>query len=357
MRTYDIVNAGARNRFLANGRIVSNSGRAVQIQNLPKNFLEPLSLARDIVKGCNVEGVKLIYGDIPNTLSQLIRTIFIPPKDKLLAVADFSAIEARIISWLAGEKWRMDVFATHGKIYEASASAMFNVPIETIVKDGANYDLRAKGKVAELACGYQGSVGALKAMGAEAMGLSDAQLQEIIDAWRAANPNIVKLWYGVQDAAINTIKTGRKHTFRGLVFAREMDFKEKMDYLTILLPSQRKLFYAFPKLGKNKWGGDSIEYMGMNQTNKKWERIETYGGKLTENVTQAIARDCLAHAIYRLRKVDKKVVMHIHDEVCLEIEKESELKEICDIMGRALDWAPGLILTASGFVNNYYKKE
>jgi DNA polymerase len=259
------------------------AGRAVQMQNLPKNFLEPLGVARELVKAGNVEGVKLIFGNVPHTLSQLLRTAFIPPRGKLLAVADFAAIEARVIAWMAGEKWRQDVFAGDGKIYEASAAAMFGVGVETIVKGGLNYDLRAKGKVAELACGYQGSVGALKAMGADKMGLDDNQLQEIVDAWRSANPSIVELWYRLQDKVIDTIKTGRVNTFKGLTFRREIDYKARVDFLTIELPSLRKLFYAYPRLGVNKWGGESIAYMGMNQTSKKWELIETYGGKLVEN--------------------------------------------------------------------------
>lgn len=335
------------------------AGRTVQMQNLPKNHMEGLGEARRLVKAKDAEGVRLIFGNIPDTLSQLIRTVFVAPEGKLLAVADFSAIEARIIAWVAGEKWRQEVFAGDGKIYEASAAKMFGVGVETIVKGGANYDLRAKGKVAELACGYQGSVGALVAMGADKMGLDDLQLKEIIDVWRGANPNIVSLWWAMQNAAIDTIKTckpnvvgvGGKITFR-----REIDHRGGADFLTMELPSGRKLFYAHPRLGTNKWGGESIAYMGMNQTSKKWGLLETYGGKLVENCIQAIARDCLAVAIMRVHSAGHKIVFHVHDELVCEVQ-EGELDSICKIMSEPIDWAPGLLLTASGFANDYYKKE
>lgn len=360
MRTYDIINAGPKNRFMANGRIVSNSGRLVQVQNLPRNYLETLAEARELVKSKNVNALKVIYGNVSDVLSQLIRTAFIPAPGCVFAVADFSAIEARIIAWLAGEQWRLDVFATHGKIYEASASQMFGVPIEKIKKGNPEYELRQKGKIAELALGYQGSTGALVSMGALSMGIPEEELPEIVQRWRAANKRIVDLWYSMENAAVHTVKTGQPTGVRGLIFSREIDSKNGQDFLTIILPSKRKLFYVKPTLGEGRFGQEAIYYYGLDQDTKKWTQLQTYGGKLVENIVQAIARDCLAENMMRLHNAGYKIVMHIHDEVVLEIPEEGSedtLKHICGIMGQPLSWAPGLLLRADGFVSKYYKKD
>lgn len=336
------------------------AGRLVQVQNLPRNYLETLDEARELVKDKNVDALKIIYGNIPDTLSQLIRTAFIPAPGHTFAIADFSAIEARIIAWLAGEQWRLDVFATHGKIYEASASQMFGVPIERIKKGNPEYELRQKGKIAELALGYQGSTGALKAMGALSMGLDEEELPEIVRRWRSANRRIVNLWYGVENAAIHTVKTGQPTGVRGLIFAREIDSKNGQDFLTITLPSKRKLFYVKPTLSEGRFGQEAIYYYGLGQDTKKWTQLQTYGGKLVENCVQAIARDCLAENMMRLYQAGYKIVMHIHDEVVLEIPEENSddaLENICNIMGRPISWAPGLLLRADGFVSKYYKKD
>ena len=270
------------------------AGRLVQVQNLPRTYVEPLPLARDLVKRRETASLRALFGSVPDTLSQLIRTSFIAEHGNALVDADFSAIEARVISWLAGESWRLDVFRTHGKIYEASASQMFGVPLERIKKGNPEYALRQKGKVAELALGYQGSTGALIKMGALDMGLTEAELPDIVNRWRDANKRIRDLWYSMEAAAVQVIQTGQPVGLRSLVLAREMDAGNNLDFLTIRLPSGRKLYYAHPSLGQNQWGKPSITYMGMDQTTKKWKLIETYGGKLVENCVQAIARDCLA---------------------------------------------------------------
>lgn len=338
------------------------AGRLIQTQNLPRNNMETLDEARELVKSKNVNALKIIYGNVSDVLSQLIRTAFIPSPGNVFAIADFSAIEARIIAWLAGEQWRLDVFATHGKIYEASASQMFGVEIEKITKGNPEYELRQKGKIAELALGYQGSTGALISMGALSMGIPEEELPEIVQRWRASNPRIVDLWYSVGNAAIHTVKTGQPTGVRGLIFAREIDSKNKQDFLTITLPSKRKLYYVKPTLNEGRFGQEAIYYYGLDQTTKKWTQIQTYGGKLVENCVQAIARDCLAESMMRLHQAGYKIVMHVHDEVVLEIpdrgeQNETTLKHICDIMGQPLSWAPGLLLKADGFVSKYYKKD
>ena len=333
------------------------AGRLVQVQNLPRNYLETLSHARDCVKNKKITALKVIYGNVPDTLSQLIRTAFIPSDGHTYLVADFSAIEARVIAWLAGEQWRLDVFATHGKIYEASASAMFGVDIEKITKDNPEYALRQKGKVAELALGYQGASGALIKMGAITMGLTEEELPEIVRRWRSANKRIVDLWYSVENAALEALQTGRPVGLRGLLIAHEGDFDNGQDFLTIELPSGRKLFYAKPFLSPNQWGNQSIHYYGMDQTSKKWTVTDTYGGKLVENIVQAIARDCLAIAMQRLIGRGHPIVMHVHDEVIIDAMIGSSIKDVCDIMGQPIDWAPGLLLKAEGFETDYYKKE
>jgi len=326
------------------------SGRNVQIQNLPQNHLPDLDLARETVIEGDRELVEMLYGNVPDTLSQLIRTAFVAPEGHRFIVADFSAIEARVTAWLAGEKWRLDVFASHGKIYEASASQMFKVPLDSIDKGSP---LRQKGKIAELALGYQGGVGALKTMGGERMGLSEPEMQEIVDSWRLANPNIVRLWYDIQEAAMAVIgNIGRTVEVRGC------RFKWDKGLMWITLPSGRSLCYATPGIGRNRFGGDSITYWGINQTTRKWEKQETYGGKLVENIVQAIARDCLAHSMLRLAEEGFKIVMHVHDEVVIEEPYDGKtMDEACRIMGEPISWAPGLLLRADGYETEYYKKD
>ena len=334
------------------------AGRLVQVQNLPRTYVEPLPLARDLVKRRETASLRALFGSVPDTLSQLIRTSFIAELGNALVDADFSAIEARVISWLAGESWRLDVFRTHGKIYEASASQMFGVPLERIKKGNPEYALRQKGKVAELALGYQGSTGALIKMGALDMGLTEAELPDIVNRWRDANKRIRDLWYSMEAAAVQVIQTGQPVGLRSLVLAREMDAGNNLDFLTIRLPSGRKLYYAHPSLGQNQLGKPSITYMGMDQTTKKWKLIETYGGKLVENCVQAIARDCLAEAIERLEAANYPVVFHVHDEVVVECAAErASLDDIAAIMGQPVSWAPDLPLGADGWVGAFYKKD
>ena len=334
------------------------AGRFVQPQNLPKNHMKTLDIARRYVKTKNINALKLLYGNVSDTLSQLIRTAFIPSDGQFFLVADFSAIEARVIAWLAGEEWRQNVFATHGKIYEASASAMFGVPIEEITKDSP---LRQKGKVAELALGYQGSSGALKQMGALEMGIPEEELPEIVARWRQANKRIVDLWYAVENAALECMRTANQTGVRGILFTREGDFQNGQDFLTITLPSSRKLYYTRPFLAPNQWGNDSIHYYGMDQETKKWTVMETYGGKLVENIVQAIARDCLSVAMQRLAAEGFEIVMHVHDEVILDqhpaTDPETILEVACLIMGQPITWAPGLLLKADGYVTEFYKKD
>jgi DNA polymerase len=334
------------------------AGRFVQMQNLPRNYLDTLDHARDCVIGKNIDALKIVYGNIPDTLSQLIRTAFIPSEGRTFVVSDFSAIEARVIAWLAGEQWRQEVFATHGKIYEASASAMFGVPLEKIKKGNPEYALRQKGKIAELALGYQGSTGALITMGALNMGLTEDELPDIVTRWRQSNKRIVDLWYKIGGAAIDTMQTGQATGVNGVIFAREGDFENGQDFLTIRLPSGRKLFYVKPFLAPNQWDRDALFYQGMDQTTKKWVNLQTYGGKLVENIVQAIARDCLAVAIDRLASEGYEVVMSIHDEVIIDCPVEqADLERINMIMGAPIEWATGLLLNAEGYITNYYKKD
>ena len=336
------------------------AGRFVQLQNLPRTYLhgEKLDLARYLVRTKNINALKLVYGNVQDILSQLIRTAFIPEKGKVFIDADFSAIEARVIAWLAGEEWVLRVFRTHGKIYEAAASQMFGVPIENIVKGRPEYALRQKGKVATLALGYQGGTGALIAMGALKYGLTQEELPDIVSRWRNANPAIVRCWKALESAAIQAIETCMPVGVRGLMFSRESDIENDQDFLTILLPSGRKLFYAKPYLGTNQWGGKSIHYYGMEQTTKKWISIDTYGGKIVENVVQAIARDCLAYSIQQLEQLGFTVVFHIHDEVVIEIEAEkADLDAVCNIMSSPIPWAPGLPMAADGWIGRYFRKD
>lgn len=334
------------------------AGKLVQVHNLPRNYIGTLDIARQYAKTKKVEALKTLYGNVPDTLSQLIRTAFIPSEGNSLYVADFSAIEARIVTWLAREHWRQEVFATHGKIYEASASAMFNVPIERIVKGNPEYELRQKGKAAELALGYQGGVGALKKTGALEKGLKEEELPEIVQRWRASNKRIVDLWYALENVAIETVETGRAIGYRNIVFRRERNPQNDQDFLTIMLPSGRKLFYVKPFLAPNRFDRQGIYYHGTLKD--KWVILDTYGGKLTENIVQAIARDCLAVSIARLHRAGYRIVMHIHDEVVIEApatdKSEETLNDICSIMCEPIPWAQGLLLRADGFTAQYYQK-
>lgn len=334
------------------------AGRLVQVQNLPRTYIEQLNIAREAVRNKQGDKLKFFFGSVPDTLSQLIRTSFIASPGNKLVDADFSAIEARVISWLAGEQWRLEVFRTHGKIYEASASQMFGVPIEKIKKGNPEYALRQKGKVAELALGYQGSSGALIAMGALKMGIPEEDLPDIVSRWRDANKRIVDLWYSLESAAVSVIQTGAPAGVRGLVLAREFDLEHDLDFLTITLPSQRKLYYAKPELGANQWGRPSILYRGVNQTTKQWTQLETYGGKLVENVVQAIARDCLAVAIEHLEEAGFPVVFHVHDEVVIDCPADkADLDKVVQLMTLPIPWAQDLPLNADGWVGDFFRKD
>lgn len=320
------------------------AGRIIQLQNLPQNHLPDLEQARALVKFGDIEAVELLYEDVPDTLSQLIRTAFIPNEGTKFIVADFSAIEARIIAWLAGEKWRQDVFAKGGDIYCASASQMFKVPVE---KHGINSHLRQKGKISELALGYGGSVGALKAMGALDMGLTEGELPSLVDAWRQSNPNIVRFWWDVDRAAMEAVRNKHTNETHGIVFSC------RSGMLFITLPSGRKLSYVKPRIGENKFGGQCITYEGIGAT-KKWERLSSYGPKLVENIVQATARDILCYAIQTLQNCS--IVMHIHDEIVIEADKRLPLNVVCEKMSRVPPWADGLLLGSDGYETSFYCK-
>ena len=321
------------------------AGRLIQLQNLPQNHLEDLSSARALVKSGDFEAVKMLYEDVPDTLSQLIRTVFIPKDGMLFYVADFSAIEARVIAWYAGEKWRQKVFEDGGDIYCASASKMFHVPVE---KHGVNGHLRQKGKIAELALGYGGSVGALKAMGAIEMGLSEDELPPLVDAWRQTNTRIVRFWWDVDRAVMNAVRYHVPSTIQGLTF----DCRSGM--LFIRLPSGRRLAYVKPKIGTNRFGGECVTYEGIGPS-KKWERLDSYGPKFVENIVQATSRDILCHAMKTLRNC--RIVMHVHDELIIEADPKVSLDAICEQMGRTPPWTPGLVLRADGYTTPFYKKD
>ena len=332
------------------------AGRLVQVQNLPRNYINTLDDARDLAKKGNFEGLKLLYGNVPDILSQLVRTAFITSKDKFI-ISDFSAIEARVIAWLAGEEWVNEVFATHGKIYEATASQMFNVPIDKIKKGNPEYSLRQRGKVATLALGYQGGESALIAMGADRMGLSSEELTDIKVRWRDANKNIVRLWYAVGDAVIQAMNGNGTQFVQSLEIRREWDMMYGLDFISVKLPSGRKLYYPKPFLQQNKFNKDALHYYGVNQTTKKWEVNSTYGGKLVENIVQAIARDCLAETLIRLYDRNYDVVMHIHDEVVIDAYDDEKLEDVNNILAEPIPWAPGLILKGAGFETKYYMKD
>jgi len=333
------------------------AGRLVQLQNLPRNYLKTLDYARQLVKQKNYDGIRFLYGNVPDTLSQLIRTAFIPSEGHKFVVADFSAIEARVIAWLAGEQWVNEVFATHGKIYEATASQMFHVPIEKIVKGNPEYSLRQKGKVATLALGYQGGTAALIAMGALNMGLAEEELPDIVQRWRNANPRIRDLWYAVEQAALTTMQTAQPQGINGLIFRYEGELMYGQSFLTVQLPSGRKLFYPKPFLKENQFGKMAIHYYTVGQQTKKWEVASTYGGKMTENIVQAIARDCLAETLRRIGQLGLQVVFHVHDEVIIDAPMEVTVEQICDLMAEPISWAPGLLLKGAGFESSYYMKD
>ena len=345
------------------------AGRLVQVQNLPRTYTHPLPPARQLVKDRNIDGLRMMYGSINDTLSQLIRTTFVATPGNVLIDADFSAIEARVISWLAGQEWRLEVFRTHGKIYEASASQMFHVPIEKIKKGNPEYALRQRGKVAELALGYQGGVSAMRRMdtGHNLDDLSDDEVKGIVDRWRETNSMIRDLWNIVDSAAVTVITNGGAQTIRSettdavITLACELDIITGTRYMTILLPSGRKLYYPSPEIGVNRWGNPSVSYMGQNQTTKRWEKVETYGGKLVENIVQAIARDCLAIAIENLEAQGLHVVFHIHDEVVIDTpawaDEDTMLETVTKIMTKPIPWAQMLPLNADGWVDKFFKKD
>jgi len=321
------------------------AGRLIQLQNLPQNHMEDLAEARDLVRDGDYETMKLLYDDIPDTLSQLIRTAFIPRPGYKFIVADFAAIEARVLAHLAGEHWRMEVFKNNGDIYCASAYAMFHVPVE---KHGKNAHLRQKGKIAELALGYGGSTGALKSMGALEMGLTEEELQPLVDVWRSSNPNIVRFWWDVGTAVKECL------TYHTATETHGIQFIYQSGMIFIHLPSGRRLCYVKPRFGENRFGGESITYEGIGST-KKWERIESYGPKFVENIVQAISRDLLMYALNNLR--DYAICGHVHDEIIIECPKDTDLKEICSIMGQTPEWLPGIILRADGYETEFYKKD
>ena len=321
------------------------AGRLIQLQNLPQNHMQDLVQARSLVNSSDFAALTMLYDSVPEVLSELIRTAFVPKPGYKFIVADFSAIEARVIAWLAGEKWRQDVFESGGDIYCASASQMFRVPVE---KHGVNSHLRQKGKIAELALGYGGSVGALKAMGALEMGLEVEELQPLVSAWRLSNPNIVRLWWDIDRAAMKAVKeraTTETHSIR---------FSYQSGMLFITLPSGRRLSYVKPRIGENRFGSDCITYEGVGST-KKWERIESYGPKLTENIVQATSRDILCYTMQSLRHLP--IVMHIHDEIVIEANPDLSVAEICGLMAHTPPWAKGLLLHAEGYETDFYKKD
>ena len=340
------------------GRTGRYAGRLVQPQNMPRNYLKTLDLARGWAIDGNAKMLQLIYGDVMDTLSQLSRTAFIPSEGRKFVIADFSSIEARVIAWLAREQWAMDVFASTGRIYEATASQMFGVPAELIVKGRPEYALRQKGKAATLALGYQGGPPALIAQHALDMGLSEEELPEIVSKWRAANPHIVQLWCRVEREALAAMRDGKVHEVdRGVTIALKSDLSKGLNFLTIGLPSGRSLYYVDPFLKMGKF--DKVQINFMAQRKDLWTSDSTYGGKLVENIVQAIARDCLTETLLRLnnRYPNSPVVMHIHDEVVMDAEPDVTVDEICDLMAEPIPWAPGLVLKAAGFESQWYMKD
>ena len=334
-------------QFYGANRTGRYAGRLVQVQNLPQNHLPDLDQVRSLIKAGEFDSVEMLYESVPIVLSELIRTAFIPKPGCRFFVADFAAIEARVIAWLAGEKWRQKVFEDGGDIYCASASQMFHVPV---VKHGINGHLRQKGKIAELALGYGGSVGALKAMGALNLGLTEPELKPLVDVWRQSNPQICRFWWDVDAAVKNCIKN------RAYADTHGIRFYYQSGMMFVVLPSGRKLAYVKPKMGVNKFGGESVTYEGVGEQ-KKWTRLESYGPKFVENIVQATARDILAEAMLRLDAAGYKIVMHVHDEAVIEAPAQSSLDDICLIMGKTPDWAKGLLLRADGYICDFYKKD
>ena len=332
-------------QFYGANRTGRFSGRLIQLQNLPQNHMPDLAQARALVRNGDYEALSLLYEDIPDTLSQLIRTAFVPQEGRKFIVADFSAIEARVIAWFAGERWRLQVFEDGGDIYCASASQMFHVPVE---KHGVNGHLRQKGKIAELALGYGGSVGALKSMGALDMGLAEEELQPLVDAWRSSNPMITEFWWEVDRAVKECIKMRTQTETHGILFT----YQSAMLFIT--LPSGRRLAYVKPRIGENKFGGESVTYMGVGST-KKWERLESYGPKFVENIVQATASDILCHAMQALRNCP--IVAHVHDEIIIEADRRMPLSAVCEQMGRTPPWAKDLVLRADGYECDFYQKD
>lgn len=334
-------------QFYGANRTGRYAGRLIQVQNLPQNHLPDLDAVRTLIRAGQFEAVEMLYDSVPMVLSELIRTAFIPKPGHRFFVADFAAIEARVIAWLAGEQWRQEVFASGDDIYCASASQMFHVPVE---KHGQNAHLRQKGKIAELALGYGGSVGALKAMGALNYGLQESELKPLVDAWRQSNSRIVRFWWDVDSAAKNCVKERQSTETHGIKFHYQSGM------LFIVLPFGRKLVYVRPRIGENKFGGESITYEGVGEQ-KKWLRLESYGPKFVENIVQATARDILAEAMLRLDAHGYKIVMHVHDEAVIEAPADASLEAICTIMGQAPPWADGLLLRADGYVCDFYRKD
>lgn len=341
-------------KFYGANRTGRWSSQIVQTQNLPRNTMENLKEGRELLKAGDYKSLEILFDSVPELLSQLIRTAFIPSEDSRFIVADFNAIEARVIAWLAQEKWVMDTFKNHGKLYEMTASRMFGVPMELISKGNPKYELRQKGKVATLACGYQGGVGALKAMGALKMGLKEEELPKIVYAWRESNPNIVRLWGKVEKSAITAVKEKRLVTMQ-----YGLKFFYKGGVLFIKLPSGRCLAYVRPRVeGDSRFNKPRLTYEGIDQKIKKWTRLSTYGGKLTENIVQAISRDCLGESMLRLDRAGYDIVFHVHDEVILDVPKGfGSIEEVEKIMSTPIEWAPGLLLKAEGFEGEYYKKD
>ena len=332
-------------QFYGANRTGRFSGRIIQLQNLPQNHIPDLAQARELVKGGDFDALSMLYEDIPDTLSQLIRTAFVPQDGRKFIVADFSAIEARVIAWIAGERWRLKVFEGGGDIYCASASQMFHVPVE---KHGVNGHLRQKGKIAELAFGYGGSVGALKSMGALEMGLAEEELQPLVSAWRDSNPSITEFWWAVDHAVKECVKKRMPTETHGIRFSYESGM------LFITLFSGRRLAYVKPRIGENQFGGESVTYMGVGGT-KKWERLESYGPKFVENIVQAVSRDILCYAMRTLRNCS--IVAHVHDEIIIEADKRMSLSAVCEQMGRTPPWAKGLLLRADGYACSFYQKD
>lgn len=347
-------------QFYGANRTGRYAGRLVQMQNLPRNYLPTLDAARRMTRAGNYEGLKMIYGNVPDTLSQLIRTAFIPSDGRHFVVADFSAIEARMIAWMAGEQWVMDVFANGQDIYCETASAMFGVPVG---KHGPNAELRQKGKIATLALGYQGGPAAMIAMGALRMGISEDELPDIVTMWRQSHPNTVRMWYEIGDMAITCVSTGADQVFplaggrAKLTFRMENDLIYGQSFLTIELPAGRKLFYPKPYLKENQFGRPAVHYYGVKQTTGKWGPESTYGGKIVENITQAIARDCLCEVIRRIAAKGWDLVFHVHDEVIVDAPESVHTADLCALMDAPIDWAPGLLLKGAGFEADYYMKD